>query len=640
MRAKMVLAALAAVVEIAAFGGVTVGADGSVRIDGDRHGMNWMLAEGQYPFVTKDCVLGAAKCGEGFKAAFKAVPLGDGDVETVWTFTNTTDAPRALGKFEIMLPFNDNYPSSKECVYRRCNAHIWAGGDVAWIAGIRMGGEAPHLGWVMTEGNLSGYEIHGRDDPKAKSNARGVIGLTGVVDPKPGGHMIAPGEAWTVKGRFFAHGGWDDFKAKLLDLGGVWVEADKYVAEVGEKIMVSSDFINAEAQRRREKKEVSFEKPGEYRVEIEAGGKKTFAEVLVVNGFKELVKRRMDFYIEKQRYRNPDDPRNGALLCYDNETEKMLPQWETDHFVADMNEGRERLGMGVALAEMRYRLDVAEDYARFVRTALQEENYRTWGEWTPRKWHRIYNYAWVARLYFDMYEATLKIEYLDHGVGTVRAFARSKKDEGALRFYVIDMPIRQSLALLKKAGRTDEAAELEGYFRKMCDNYIAAGLFVPKSEVNYEQSIIAPAANSLVEFYLATSERKYLDGALALMPAVEAFNGRQPSWHLNDIAIRHWDGYWFGKRKMFGDTFPHYWSDITADLFGNLAEATGDETYLRRARAICKANLGLLTEDGRGGCAYLYPDAVDGRDGKFLDPMANDQDWAIVFASRRLDELK
>ena len=389
---------------------VTVGADGSVRIDGDRYGMNWMLAEGQYPFVTKDCVLGAAKCGEGFEAVFKAVPLPCGDVETVWTFTNTTDAPRTLGKFEIMLPFNDNYPSSQECVYRRCNAHIWTGGDVAWVSGIRMGGEAPHLGWVLTEGCLSGYEIHGRDDPKAKSNARGVIGLTGE------GGEVAPGSSWTVKGRFFVHDGWDGFKAKLLDLGGVWVE--------------------------------------------------------------------------------------------------------------------------------------------------------------------------------------------------------------------------------KRAGRTDEAAELEGYFRKMCNNYIAAGMFVPKSEVNYEQSIIAPAANSLVEFYLATGERKYLDGALALMPAVEAFNGRQPSWHLNDIAIRHWDGYWFGKRKMFGDTFPHYWSDITADLFGNLAEATGDKNYLRRAKAICKANLGLLTEDGRGGCAYLYPDAVDGRAGKFLDPMANDQDWAIVFASRRLDELK
>jgi len=376
-------------------------------------------------------------------------------------------------------------------------------------------------------------------------------------------------------------------------------------------------------------------------VDVEADGKKTFVEVLVVSDFGELVKRRMDFYIEKQRYQSLDDPRRGAFLCYDNETEKMVFNWlpEVGHS-NDFTEGRERNGMGIALAEMRYRLDVAEDYARFVRTALQEENYRTWGEWAPRKWHRIYNYAWVARLYFDLFAATGKAEYLDHGVGTIRAFVRAKKDGDALKFYTIDMPIRQSLALLENAGRADEAAELARYFRTMCDNYIAAGVFVPKSEVNYEQSIIVPAANSLVEFYLATGEKKYLDGALVLLPAVEAFNGRQPSWHLNDIAIRHWDGYWFGKRKMFGDTFPHYWSDITADLFGNLAEATGDESYLRRAKAICKANLGLLTEDGRGGCAYLYPDAVDGRPGKFLDPMANDQDWAIVFASRWLDELK
>ncbi|AZQ39116.1 hypothetical protein EJ357_41500 [Streptomyces cyaneochromogenes] len=30
------------------------------------------------------------------------------------------------------------------------------------------------------------------------------------------------------------------------------------------------------------------------------------------------------------------------------------------------------------------------------------------------------------------------------------------------------------------------------------------------------------------------------------------------------IAIRHWDGYWFGTDRPWGDVFPHYWGALTA----------------------------------------------------------------------------
>lgn len=48
---------------------------------------------------------------------------------------------------------------------------------------------------------------------------------------------------------------------------------------------------------------------------------------------------------------------------------------------------------------------------------------------------------------------------------------------------------------------------------------------------------------------METGIQKYLDGAKQQMPALEAFNGNQPSYHLNEIAIRHWDGYWFGNGR-------------------------------------------------------------------------------------------
>lgn len=81
-------------------------------------------------------------------------------------------------------------------------------------------------------------------------------------------------------------------------------------------------------------------------------------------------------------------------------------------------------------------------------------------------------------------------------------------------------------------------------------------------------------------------ERGGTECAEKLMPALEAFNGNQPHYRLNDIAIRHRDGYWFGKRRLYGDVFPHYWSAITAAAFHYYAKATGKNEYQSRAERI------------------------------------------------------
>lgn len=97
--------------------------------------------------------------------------------------------------------------------------------------------------------------------------------------------------------------------------------------------------------------------------------------------------------------------------------------------------------------------------------------------------------------------------------------------------------------------------------------FLKNGLNYPASEVNYEQAIVAPSVMFLLQLYMETGRQKYLDGAKIQMPVLEAFNGKQPSYHLNEIAVRHWDGYWFGKREMWGDTFPHYWSTLSGAAF-------------------------------------------------------------------------
>lgn len=114
------------------------------------------------------------------------------------------------------------------------------------------------------------------------------------------------------------------------------------------------------------------------------------------------------------------------------------------------------------------------------------------------------------------------------------------------------------------------------------------------------------------------------------MPVLEAFSGDQPTYHKNGIAIRHWDGYWFGKREMLGDCFPHYWSVLSGEAYYFYGLCTGERMWLSRAENIVRNNLCQFDEHGRGYCAYVYPDHVNGEPAKFYDSFANDQDFALV----------
>lgn len=130
--------------------------------------------------------------------------------------------------------------------------------------------------------------------------------------------------------------------------------------------------------------------------------------------------------------------------------------------------------------------------------------------------------------------------------------------------------------------------------------------------------------------YLVTKESKFLKAVKEQMSLLEAFNGQQPDYRLNDLAIRHWDDYWFGKYRAYGDTFPHYWQTITAIVFDEYTESGADNSYRERAKNIMMNNLCLFSADGSASCAYLYPLKSMGVTGQRFDPWANDQDWALV----------
>lgn len=568
------------------------------------------------------------------------------DLIEQYTFINTGKESVSLYDIGIYTPLNDNYPNSRQCINARTNVQVWEGDNAAYVNALRMGAYAPHLGLVVTQGAVKSYEIWERGNQKANSHTRGIFALN-LPDL-----YLRPNQTYTLEWHLFAHQGNEDFQKKLLERGSVLASASKYVYQKGETAMVRIEsaarlknveaFINgvpvpvteACADRNLYVVYHKMEEPGEARFTFRYNGNHTtHANVLVVSSEQGLLKKRVDFILNRQQMNRKDDPRYGAYMIYDNEGDSIYLNDTPNCNPVDRDEGAERVGMGVLLAK-QYILTKDErikesllKYATFIREKLQTKDYVTYSSVDQKNRNRGYNYMWVADFYFLMYQATGDKQYAIYGYETMQSMFR----QFGYGFYAIGIPVLRGLESLQKAGMKKEYKKLLNDFVKTGDVFVKNGLNYPAFEVNYEQSIVAPAIEFLAQLYLATKDSRYLEEVKRQMPVLEAFNGFQPSFHLNEVAIRHWDGYWFGKREMFGDTFPHYWSTITGAVYHYYYLCTGDKTYQQRAENVVRNNLCLFFEDGRASCAYLYPYKVNGEKAQFYDSYANDQDWALVY---------
>lgn len=651
----------------------STGAISELTLKGDNRSMNWVVkTDGtQYPWVKDNYGWGlgyftVVKGRETVKREWR-VPVeissdgmkvlyreGDirilikreikqGDLVEEYSFTNEGEEPVSLYDVAIYTPFNDNYPDAQQCINSRAHMHIWKGGSAAYVNAIRMGTFTPHLGLVVTNGAIRNYEIWERGRKKANSQTRGIIALD-LPDL-----LLKPGESYSLEWHVFAHNGNDDFRRKLLERGSVLVSCNKYVFEKGEKARVecrslepleacTAKMNGVPVPVKQEGNlcfvEVPMEQAGEVRFDFYYNGnKQTHADCLVISNTADLIRKRVDFIRTRQQMNNPSDLRDGAYMVYDNEGDSIYLNDTPNCNPVDRDEGAERLGMGVLLAK-QYLLTKDPElkqsllrYANFVRRKLQTDNYVTYSSVDQKNRNRGYNYMWVAELYFQMYKVTGDKQFVTDGYKTLKSMFQ----QFGYGFYAIGIPVRLGLQSLKEAGMKKEYTDLRNDFIKTGDVFVKNGLNYPAHEVNYEQSIVAPAIQFLAQLYLETGSQKYLDEVKRQMPVLEAFNGFQPSYHLNEVAIRHWDGHWFGKRELFGDTFPHYWSTITGAVYYYYALCTGDSSYQKRAENVVRNNLCLFFEDGKASCAYMYPYKIDGVKAEFYDPYANDQDWALVY---------
>ena len=416
-----------------------------------------------------------------------------GTFTEAYTLTNEGSNELHLpeGACSITVPFNDSYEDgAPKCLTNNCNAHLWAGENSSWANAIRMDGEGNELGLVLNRGSLASYSVL----DGAGTNHRGdlAFNLSDITLP--------PGGSTTVQWILFWHKDWADFWPFLCRQSGfVRMNANPYSVMVGQPMAVTAESdsslegsalaCNGKPVPTRIEQNVlhaslQADHVGEYRFELNVGGRRTWLRALATSEPMDLIKARVKFIVEKQQMmtKAPNDPLGGAYLPYDNQTGVMFSNQSVAN---NRNEGRERMGMGVLVAlyiphctdpDLRKELLASLDrYESFLQRELMDDQGLVYSQAGRKDSGRLYNYPWMAHVHLAAYEATHDKQYLDLYMKVMRGFYHIK---GGAGFYAIGLPMLDSLKVFQEAGMTAEHDELLKYYAQHADSIVNAGKII------------------------------------------------------------------------------------------------------------------------------------------------------------------
>lgn len=635
----------------------------------DVHAMNWCRPDAKWGEVISDVYDGIWSDYENRMKhmTVKSVEIGDDSMRAEYTNTELdvtveryfTEKGRLaerytvknISKFDLFIeqdnfgirvPFDDRYTDAATCMTNRCNTHIWCGKNVANVCALKMGPSDINLGLVLTRGNIASYSTEG-----VMSNDRGKFILNS-------GHIeLLSGEEYTIEWELFWHRGREDFYDVLGEYNShIGIKAKHFTVFENENIefdvtadcddiRITVDGENVDAVKICGGVSVSCKpkRTGEHVFEINAGGAVTHADFFVSPELDAVVEDTLEFVVKHQQYIREGSHLDGAFLVYDCEENHVV----NDENIPDRNACHERIGMALLLAKYlrthpneKY-MAALEKYIEFVFREFYDTNtgrvYPGIGKCAERI--RLYDAPWVADLFCEVYYLTGDKKYL-YEIIKIFDFYYA---HGGDHFYPNGFSPKKCVEALRDAGMDNEAKALFEKFKIHVDNMVKIGTNFPPHEVNYEQTIVSPAATFISEMKLLTGDDLYTKAAALHIELLDRFDGAQPDHHLHEIPVRYWDGFWFGKALQFGDTMPHYWSCLTARSFADFALASGNDAYLGKARECIRNCMSNYRKGGKNSCAYIYPYKVNGKRGKFYDPFSNDQNTALYFALQIRDEI-
>lgn len=582
-------------------------------------------------------------------------------LETYYITNNdTTEFFLTKENFAIPFPFDCLFLPERDILNNCCISHVWCGGDSAWISSNKCGGYAPYLVMDVTNGAIDDYSI--KYDVSRVVNGsffRGVIAL------HPRECVIMPNE--TIKLSFmFRFKDEKPFNAPLDFEGAIRFTADKYTANQGEeinllfesflgfenlKIICDGNEIDFVKDGKNAKAKVSFESLGERKILAEVDGKLTWVEVNIVLPIADILQRRARFIAEKQQYLKTGSHLDGAFLIYDSETNSKY----YDNFWGDHNASRERISMGVVLCKaLQQKMDEKLFYSlkkhrEFVeRELFDEESGKVYNDVAKSDaFKRFYNSPWVSTYYMEWFKLTGELKCLENSAKIlIKHF-----EETDCKLEGVGLEVYKICGLLEENKLFDLRERLLELFLKFV-NFIDPiivdeGDFV--SEISYGSGIPNGRLSFFSQAYLLTGEQKYLDKADDYFVKTKAYFGLQPNFHMNAINVSHWDRFWFGKRKTYGDLFPHYWTTLAGWSMWWYDKAKNSQEARKLLKSNLSNNLCVYRENGFAHNNYLFPykvvqytsNGVINNDsltpgvtyGKNYDAWANDQDWSLYYAS-------
>lgn len=606
----------------------------------DSSSMNWIEGKEKW---------GTVFYPKGIDVSIERKFAENGNLREIYSFKNITEFPIGFKRADVGIytTFNDNYEDTDICIKEKCHTHIFNGENATYIMALQMGGRAPHLGMKIIKGSIISYSVE--RDLTEESNDRGDFIL------HPDLPILQPGESIEVEWELFWFLDKEDFKNKLIETHGFpVVSANQFTYFIGEtinfEVLATGIFKKEEIKIKYYGTEIPCElrydgdttvvnckyivkAPGELKFEIKFAERNTHVNFLGCKPLYEMIEERCRFIVEKQQYHKEGSVLDGAYLIYDNEEQKQYYSHLDDH-----NGGRERIGMGILIARYLQKnqneafLESLKKYITYIYRELYDSNTGVVYNDVKRNldWHRLYNYPWMSVFQLELYRLFKDRKYLKDSFCTIERYYK----EGGAKFYGIAIPAIELLRYLKLENMKEEAEVFKKDFTTHALHILENGLHYPPFEVRYEQSIVAPAVSCLIQAYDITRDERFLEEAEKQMSVLELFNGEQPDYHQYEVAIRHWDGRWFGKYRNYGDTYPHYWSALTGMDFVQYSNITGNKKYKEKAKASFRGCLNLFRTDGSASCAMVYPEMVNGKKGNYYDPWANDQDWALYFALR------
>lgn len=573
-----------------------------------------------------------------------------------YEWQNITSHAVTITGLGIQTPFNDRYPSAVESLTTCVNAHIFTGGDWSWVLAEPMDGRGMRLGLQLTRGELNAYSIQSRNGTIG-SNARGHI-LLQVTDyalnpDSFGGQptiILKPGVSYTLEWKL----GWYENNVEFNSQLKKPAIFSRYSSNVDNNIRLwTNRKVNVDSPRVSVISEpggVRLESScaGTYNVQLTdaATGLRAHTEVLFHRSLKETVNSRVRYILNHQIVREKSGVGAGSIVSVDTRTGCHVfdPSW------LDWSDGSERIGMpvlllrsanmGILSSELSERAFKAADSWRDFSLRYLIDNTgavkRSSSQSRQAYGKRLYDVPWMVQFFTEQYRANGREEDL----AMIVSLLKRAEEIGSGHFLTIEFAETCAAArrFLDAAGWNFESNRIQDQLLASAEYFLSLDKDLPSHEVSYEQSIVAPLISLLIEAYRITGQQSYLDGIKERLPWLMAFSGQEPDSRLYGVAIRHWDGYWFGINRQFGDVFPHYWSCLSAEVLARLPAEIKTEETQQLALAIFEANMANYQNDGSATCAFVFPSTIDGRVGHHADPLANDQDWHLNIWLRMIDE--